>query len=132
VTNITHYADFPWSSILSPAKSNAIGRTGRPSKSLTFAQAEAVLKAAEQRSIRMRAYIVVSLLIGARTEEMRAIRRHDVTLVGQPHANPPRRVMVTRVTGPLSSVARGWHGDHGSVQQYRQWPSTVRVFESGT
>jgi integrase len=50
------------------------GRTGRPSKSLTLAQAEAVLKAAEQGPVRMRAYIVVSLLTGARTEEMRALR----------------------------------------------------------
>ena len=65
------------------------GRTGRPSKSLTLAQAEAVLKAAEQRSIRMRAYIIVSLLIGARTEEMRAIRWHDVALAGQPDTDPP-------------------------------------------
>ena len=51
-----------------------MGRAGRPSKSLTLRQAEAVLKAAEQGSPRMRAYIVVSLLTGARTEEMRALR----------------------------------------------------------
>jgi integrase len=65
------------------------GRTGRPSKSLTLAQAEAVLKAAEQRPARMRAYIVVSLLTGARTEEMRALRWHQVDLTGQPTADPP-------------------------------------------
>jgi integrase len=65
------------------------GRTGRPSKSLTLNQAEAVLKAAEQGPVRMRAYIVVSLLIGARTEEMRALRWHDVDLEGQPQADPP-------------------------------------------
>jgi len=45
------------------------GRTGRPSKSLTLAQAEALLAAAEGTSTH--AYIVVSLLIGARTEELR-------------------------------------------------------------
>jgi hypothetical protein len=42
------------------------GRPGRPSRALTFAQAEAVLKAAE--SHRMYPYIVLSLLTGARTE----------------------------------------------------------------
>lgn len=41
-----------------------------------------MLKAAEQGSVRMRAYIVVSLLTGARTEEMRALRWHDVDLAG--------------------------------------------------
>jgi integrase len=41
---------------------------------LTFAQAEAVLKAANNAELRIRAYIVVSLLSGARTEEVRAIR----------------------------------------------------------
>jgi integrase len=65
------------------------GRAGRPSKSLTLRQAEAVLKAAEQGSPRMRAYIVMSLLTGARTEEMRALRWCDIDLVGQPDADPP-------------------------------------------
>jgi integrase len=65
------------------------GRTGRPSKSLTLVQAEAVLKAAEQAPVRMRAYIVVSLLTGARTEEMRALCWHDVDVTGQPEADPP-------------------------------------------
>jgi integrase len=65
------------------------GRTGRPSKSLALAQAEAVLKAAERAPARMRAYIVVSLLTGARTEEMRALRWHDVDVSGQPEADPP-------------------------------------------
>lgn len=60
------------------------GRTGRPSKSLTLHQAEAVLKAAEHGPARMCAYIVMSLLTGARTEEMRALRWHDVDLTGQP------------------------------------------------
>lgn len=47
------------------------GRAGRPSKSLTFDQAVAVLDASE--STPMRAYVVVSLLTGARTEEVRAL-----------------------------------------------------------
>ena len=56
---------------------------------MTFRQAEAVLKAAEQGSPRMRTYIVVSLLTGARTKEMRALRWCDIDLTGQPNADPP-------------------------------------------
>ncbi|MER7702164.1 site-specific integrase [Kitasatospora sp. NPDC097605] len=63
------------------------GQPGRPSKSLTFAQAEAVLKAAEKTL--MHAYIVVSLLTGARTEELRALTWDHVFLKGQPTATPP-------------------------------------------
>lgn len=48
------------------------GRAGRPSKSLTFDQAAAVLDASE--SMPMHAYVVVSLMTGARTEEVRALR----------------------------------------------------------
>jgi integrase len=65
------------------------GRIGRPSKSFTLLQAEAVLKAAEQGPVRMRAYIVLSLLTGARTEEMRALRWHDMDLAGQLETHPP-------------------------------------------
>ncbi|RJL29954.1 tyrosine-type recombinase/integrase [Bailinhaonella thermotolerans] len=50
------------------------GRVGRPSKALTLDQAETVLKAAESATPRIRAYIVVSLLTGARTEELRDLR----------------------------------------------------------
>jgi integrase len=63
------------------------GRPGRPSKSLTMAQAEAVLKAAE--STRMYAYVVLSLLTGARTEELRALTWDHVDLDGDPDADPP-------------------------------------------
>ncbi len=58
------------------------GRAGRPSKSLTLDQAEAVLVAAEGTS--MHAYIVVSLLTGARTEELRALTWSHVDLEGEP------------------------------------------------
>jgi integrase len=63
------------------------GRDGRPSKSLTLAQAEAVLIAAERS--KLRAYIVVSLMTGARTEELRALRWDHVDLEGKPDADPP-------------------------------------------
>ncbi|MCX5255503.1 site-specific integrase [Streptomyces canus] len=64
------------------------GQAGRPSKALTFAQAEAVLKAAEGTS--MHVYIVVALLTGARTEELRALTWDHVFLRGQPDADPPQ------------------------------------------
>ena len=48
------------------------GQVGRPSKSLTLDQARAVLAAAEQS--RIYAYLVLSVVIGLRTEELRALR----------------------------------------------------------
>ena len=63
------------------------GQEGRNSKSLTFEQAEAVLNAAEE--FPLHAYIVLSLLLGARTEELRALHWHEVDLHGRPGANPP-------------------------------------------
>lgn len=76
------------------------GRSGRPSKALTLAQAEAVLTAAigsdQERAdsfgglprTRLGAYIVVSLLTGARTEELRALTWDHVDLDGDPDAQP--------------------------------------------
>jgi len=56
------------------------GRTGRPSKSFTLQQAKALLAAAE--GTRLHAYVVLSLLVGIRTEEARALRwDHVVTWV---------------------------------------------------
>jgi integrase len=63
------------------------GQAGRPSKSLTMAQARAVLT--ETAAHRMHCYIVVSLLTGARTEELRALTWDHVDLVGDPDASPP-------------------------------------------
>src|SRR3954470_4100038 len=59
------------------------GRAGRPSKSLTLEQAEQLLRAAG-RDRPMHAYIVVSLLTGARTEELRALTWNRVHLAGNP------------------------------------------------
>jgi integrase len=58
------------------------GRMGRPSKSLTLPQADALLPAAQASP--MNAYVVLSLLIGARTEELRALTWSHVDLVGKP------------------------------------------------
>jgi integrase len=63
------------------------GQPGRPSKALTLAQARAVLAAAANTS--MYAYIVIALLTGARTEEMRALTWDHVSLKGNPAADPP-------------------------------------------
>ncbi|MFC4111092.1 site-specific integrase [Nonomuraea zeae] len=72
------------------------GQRGRPSKALTMAQAEEVLQAAEGRSLN--AYIVVSLLTGARTEELRALRWDHVDLIGNLDAVPsvPPHIAVWR------------------------------------
>jgi integrase len=64
-----------------------IGKGGRPSKSLTMSQAQAVLVAAEASPLR--AYLVVALLTGARTEELRALTWLHVVLDGDAEANPP-------------------------------------------
>ncbi len=72
------------------------GQVGRPSKALTLAQAEALLAAAEMSSLR--AYLIVSLLTGARTEELRPLTWSHVVLDGGPAATPPvlPHVMVWR------------------------------------
>ncbi len=49
------------------------GSGGRPSKSMTLGQAQAVLTAADTATPRMHAYIVLSLLTGMRTEEVRGL-----------------------------------------------------------
>ena len=59
------------------------GQSGRPSKSLTREQAERLLRAAGD-SPTMNAYVVVSLLVGARTEELRALTWSRVNLDGDP------------------------------------------------
>lgn len=63
------------------------GVDGRPSKSLTLDQAWAVL--AEGEESRLYAYLVVSLLTGARTEELRELRWEHVDLKGRAEVNPP-------------------------------------------
>src|SRR5262249_26550052 len=80
------------------------GQEGRPSKSLTLEQAMAVITAAStlpavelrpglkdvrRPAVLMHAYIVLSLLVGVRTEEARALRWHHVHLDGDSDATPP-------------------------------------------
>jgi integrase len=63
------------------------GQDGRPSKALTLDQAAAVLDAATGTA--MYAYIALSILVGARTEELRALTWDHVDLDGDLAANPP-------------------------------------------
>jgi integrase len=80
------------------------GQEGRPSKSLTLEQAVAIIAAARTlptmelppglKDVRrpaelMHAYIVLSLLVGVRTEEARALRWQHVDVDGDPDAEPP-------------------------------------------
>lgn len=58
-----------------------VGQPGRPSKSLSYAQAEALLTAAEGDNSTMGTYVVVSLLSGCRTEEVRPLPWDHVTLL---------------------------------------------------
>lgn len=64
------------------------GQIGRPSKSLTPDAAKEVLDAAEDT--RLHAYVVLSLLTGARTEELRALTWARVDLDGRPEHDPPQ------------------------------------------
>jgi integrase len=98
-----------------------VGQDGRPSKSLTLKQAEAVLAAAEHS--RLCAYIVLSLLIGARTEELRALKWEDVDLEGKPDANPP----IPPSISVLRSVRAG--GDTKTRKSRRRLAMPLRCVE---
>jgi hypothetical protein len=54
------------------------GTAGRPSKSLTLEQAQALLHAA--RDSHLHPYVVLSVMTGLRTEELRALRWNEVDL----------------------------------------------------
>ncbi|HKO20823.1 MAG TPA: site-specific integrase [Acidobacteriaceae bacterium] len=59
------------------------GQEGRPSKSLTLEQAERLLAAAEADDSTMGAYVIVSLLSGCRTEEVRPLLWNHVVLLSE-------------------------------------------------
>jgi integrase len=63
------------------------GKGGRPSKSMTLAQARALLAACADSSLG--AYVTLAILIGARNEELRALTWDHVDLVGLPDVAPP-------------------------------------------
>lgn len=102
------------------------GRPGRPSKAFNLDQAEAVVDASVGTA--MYAYIVLSILIGARTEELRALAWDHVDLEGSPKANPaiPPSIMVWR------SVRAG--GETKTRQSRARWlfPCGARKPSSST
>ncbi len=80
------------------------GRAGRRRRAFTLAQAVAVIEASRtpvevelhpglkdprRPAALMHAYIVLSLLVGVRTEEARAVRWDHIDLDGDPEADPP-------------------------------------------
>lgn len=91
-----------------------VGRQGRPSKSLTLDQAVAILQASEKSSLH--AYIVLSLLTGARTEELRALRWCHVDLARNPDADPPLPPSIAI----WRSIRAG--GDTKTRKSRRTWP----------
>ena len=64
------------------------GKTGRPSRAMTAAEAAVLLAAAKDHS-RLGAYVILSLTTGIRTEEARALRWDHVDLDGDPDARRP-------------------------------------------
>jgi integrase len=74
-----------------------VGQGGRPSKALNFDQAEALLAAAERPEMgSMGVYVVVSLLTGARTEELRELTWAHVHLTEKETADDLSHIMVWR------------------------------------
>lgn len=100
------------------------GRAGRPSKSLTLAQAEKLLVAAKGSPLH--AYVVLSLLTGARTEEVRALRWRDIDFHGRPGARPP--------VPPSISVLRSVRadGDTKTVRSRRRFAIPRRCVDALT
>ncbi|MGP4105187.1 tyrosine-type recombinase/integrase [Nonomuraea sp. KM90] len=88
------------------------GESGRPSKSLTFTQAEAVLTAAEKAKPWLRAYVALSLLTGARTEELRELAWSHV--VAYDKARQEWRTV----------VEAGWKNDDFAVYVWRSVRAT--------
>jgi hypothetical protein len=92
------------------------GQPGRPSKALTFDQAEAVLTAAEADESTIGAYIVVSLLVGGRTEEMRPLLWTHVDLEGRRWRHQDQAVAAQPgVTCTLCGRSEGPEGPSGRV-----------------
>ncbi len=69
------------------------GQRGRPSRSMTLAEATALTAAAEAAGRRTHAYVMLSLCTGVRTEEARALRWEHVDF-GDPDSVPPRPASV--------------------------------------
>jgi integrase len=82
------------------------GRQGRPSRSLTFEQAVALIAAAQEYALY--AYVVLSLLVGLRTEEARALRWDHMHLDADPALPPYVDVWRSIRAHPGASPERYW------------------------
>jgi len=91
------------------------GRQGRPSRSLTFEQAVALITAA--REYALYAYVVLSLLVGLRTEEARALRWDHVHLDA---ARPCPRTSMCGAPYGLTGTSRP--ASPGAPSHCRRWP----------
>ena len=91
------------------------GKTGRPSRAMTAAEAVALLAAAKDHP-RLGAYVILSLTTGIRTEEARALWWDHVDLDGDSGARPP--------VPPHVAVWRSvrLHGDTKTEKSRRTWP----------
>jgi integrase len=118
------------------------GTAGRPSKSLTLAQAADLLAAARKHPT-MYAYIVVSLLTGARTEELRALTWSHTDLDGEPPSvqlwrsvreggDTKTRLSRRTLERPNECVValrehRRWHAQ-SRMRNAARWPDNDLVF----
>ena len=85
------------------------GRQGRPSRSMTLAQATAVTAAARAAGPRTRADVMLSLCTGMRTEEARAPRWEHVDF-----GDPRQRPAAARQRGGVAvGAGPGRHQDQG-------------------
>lgn len=120
------------------------GIAGRPSKSLDLPQAQALLKAADAHPA-MGAYIVLSLVTGARTEELRALTWDHLSLDSDPpfvelwrsvREGSDTKTSMSRRTLELPRRAVVALRAHEPVQQYARliagdrWVETGLVFAS--
>jgi integrase len=112
------------------------GKTGRPSRAMTAAEAAALLAAAKDHP-RLGAYVILSLTTGIRTEEVRALPWDHVDLDGDPAARTP--------VPPNIAVWRSvrQHGDTkteksrrtlalpqsavASLREHRKWQAEARL-----
>jgi len=101
------------------------GRAGRPSKSFALDQARALLAAGE--GTRMHAYVALSLLVGIRTEEARALRwDHVVRWAGDAAGWQP---VTTIGRWPLLA---GWPSLTLIVQRYIKLYMSKRAMQEAT
>jgi integrase len=85
------------------------GRVGRPSKSFTLEQAKALLAAAQVS--RWHAYVALSLLVGVRTEEARALRwDHVVTWADDVDGWQPVTTADSTPRDPATNATRSMSG----------------------